>query len=273
MSVDSNLPTGLSEAAKVQRRTMPTSRVMFALMLREMATTYGKSPGGYMWAILEPVVGIALLSWVFSIGFKSPALGINFPIFYATGIVPFLMYMDISAKTAAAIRFSKPLLAYPAVTWADALLSRFFLNLLTQIMVGYIVITGILAFYETRTTFVVDRAAIACLMLASLAFGVGCMNCFLTSMFPVWERVWAISNRPMLFISCILFTFETVPQPFRDYLWYNPVVHIIGMLRSAFYPNYDALYASPAYVFGVSLSMAVFGLIFLRRYSRDILEI
>ena len=27
-----------------------------------MGTTYGRSPGGYLWAILEPVAGIALLS-------------------------------------------------------------------------------------------------------------------------------------------------------------------------------------------------------------------
>ncbi|WP_420861700.1 ABC transporter permease [Algirhabdus cladophorae] len=273
MSADINTPSGLSEAAKIQRRSLPTLRVMFALMLREMATTYGKSPGGYIWAILEPVIGITLLTYIFSIGFKSPALGINFPIFYATGVVPFLMYMDISQKMAGSIQFSKPLLAYPAVTWGDAVLSRYVLNLLTQVLVGYIVISGILLLYETRTTLVVPQIALGCAMLAALAFGVGAMNCFLISMFPVWQRVWAIANRPLLFISCIFFTFESVPQPIRDYLWYNPMVHIIGMLRTAFYPNYDGQYVTPEYVFGVSLAMAVFGLVFLRRYNRDILEI
>ncbi|MCX7288621.1 MAG: hypothetical protein NTW20_13985 [Rhodobacterales bacterium] len=70
-------------------RGFRTSRSVVALMLREMSTTYGRSPGGYLWVILEPVGGIALLSLVLTFGLrvKSPGLGINFPLFYATGVL------------------------------------------------------------------------------------------------------------------------------------------------------------------------------------------
>jgi capsular polysaccharide transport system permease protein len=33
-------------------------RTIVALIMREMATSYGRSPGGYIWAIAEPVAGI-----------------------------------------------------------------------------------------------------------------------------------------------------------------------------------------------------------------------
>ena len=41
-------------------RSFASLRCVIALMLREMATTYGRSPGGYLWVMLEPIAGIAL---------------------------------------------------------------------------------------------------------------------------------------------------------------------------------------------------------------------
>ena len=41
------------------------ARTVVALMLREIATTYGRSPGGYVWALADPILGIALLTLVF----------------------------------------------------------------------------------------------------------------------------------------------------------------------------------------------------------------
>jgi capsular polysaccharide transport system permease protein len=256
----------------VARRPLATLRTIIALILREMATTYGRSPGGYLWAVLEPAAGIALLTIVFSTGFRSPPLGVNFAIFYATGMIPFLMYLDISGKTAMSVLFSRQLLAYPGVTYVDAIVARFILNTLTHLMVAYILFTGILLAFDTRTTLELDVIALAFAMTMALALGVGVMNCFLFSMFPVWQRVWAILNRPLFIISCIFFTFESVPQPYQDILWYLPTVHLVGTMRSAFYTGYDAAYASPLYVFGVSGVLMLIGLVFLRRYHRDILN-
>ncbi|WP_430450396.1 ABC transporter permease [Rhodophyticola sp.] len=65
---------------------------MAALILREMSVTYGRSPGGYIWAVLEPAAGIGLLVLVFSVAFEAPPMGSNFAMFYATGMIPFLAY-------------------------------------------------------------------------------------------------------------------------------------------------------------------------------------
>lgn len=252
------------------RRRFMSLRVIFALMLREMATTYGRSPGGYIWAVLEPAGGIALLTLVFAAAFRSPPLGTNFPIFYASGMVPFLMYTDISGKVALSLQFSKPLLAYPSVTFLDALLARFVLNLLTQLLVSYIIFVGLLMLFETRTAPDLPKISLALAMAAALALGVGTFNCVLMSMIPVWQRLWSILNRPLFIISGIFFLFGTIPEPWRGILWYNPLMHVVGEMRAGFYPSYTAAYVSPAYVFGVSFTLLATGLLFLRRYHRDI---
>ena len=256
----------------VSKRWFPGTRTVAALMLREMATTYGRSPGGYLWAVLEPVVGILLLTLIFSVAFHTPPLGVNFPIFYATGLVPFTLYVTLSSKTSLALLFSKPLLAYPTITFVDTLVARFLVNMMTQLMVAYLIFTSILMFYDTRTVLDLPKIFEALFMASILAAGVGVVNCYLFSIMPIWQQVWSIINRPMFIISGIFFTFETIPQPYRDYLWYNPLVHVIGMARAGFYPSYDAPYVSRIYVYGLSLGMILIGFLFLNRFYRDLID-
>lgn len=119
-------------------------RTVVALMLREIATTYGRSAGGYIWALLEPILqAVALLSIIFSMAFREPSLGTNFPLFYATGFLPFTMFNDITNKVAASVRYSRPFLAYPSVTFMDAMVARVILNALTHTTVIGIVLAGI----------------------------------------------------------------------------------------------------------------------------------
>lgn len=252
--------------------TFATQRAIMALMLREMTTTYGRSPGGYLWAILEPAAGIALLTAIFAAAFRMPPLGSSFPLFYATGLLPFMMYNDVSLKLAQTINFSRALLEYPRVTFVDALLARFVLNTMTQAMVGFIVMSGILIVLKPTVYMDLSKITLAYAMILALAFGVGVFNSFLFTAYPVWQTVWAVLNRPMFLISGLIFLFESVPQPYRDIMWYNPLVHPIALMRDGFYPYYQPTFVSIAYVFGSAALLATAGLFLLNRYHRDILD-
>jgi len=253
-------------------RRFATFRAISALILREMATTYGKSAGGYVWVVLEPVLGIALLSAVFSLAFRSPSLGTNFPIFYATGYLPYFLYMDISRKVGVSVIFSRPLLAYPAVTFIDAVLARFFLNLMTHVVVFYVLITGIELVFETHTLHNYSYMVKAMLMAAMLGLGVGSLNCFLWSLFPSWQRIWGIINKPLFILSAVLYVYEDVPAVYQKYLWFNPLVHITAEMRKGFYPTYNGDFISPVYVYGISFTTMVVGLFLLLHFHKRILN-
>ncbi|APX26368.1 MAG: sugar ABC transporter permease [Rhodobacteraceae bacterium] len=253
-------------------RELRAVRTIAALVLREMGTTHGRAIGGYLWAILEPVGGILLLTLAFSMAFRSPSLGTNFPLFYASGLLPFLMYIDLSQKISVTIRFSKALLFYPAVTFIDALLARLLINGLTQILIFCLVLGGILVLYDVRVMLDIPALVLALSMAIALSVGIGTMNCFLLSLYPTWERAWAILNRPLLLISCIFFIFDDIPEPFKSVLWYNPLVHIIGQTRKGIYSFYNGDYVSPAYVFGIALVTFAFGLVMLRKHYKTIIN-
>jgi capsular polysaccharide transport system permease protein len=251
----------------VIRRSIPT---IWALISREMSTNYGKTPGGYIWAILEPAAGIALMTFFFSIAFRNPQIGISFPLFYATGMLPFTIYRDLSSKISKSLEFSSKLLIYPAVTFMDALLARLLLNVLTHVVICLIILGAILIFMETRAQLDVRWLFLAILASICVAFAVGTFNCIVFMKFPVWEQIWGIANRPMFMISTVFFLYDSTPEPFKSMLWYNPLIHIVGLMRRGIYPSYDAQYVSLTYLFAPPLIVTTFSLLLLRRHASSI---
>lgn len=248
-------------------------RIITALMLREMATTYGKSAGGYVWALLEPILGIALLSTVFALSVHKPALGTNFPLFYASGFLPFAMFNDLTNKVAASIKFSRPFLAYPSVTFMDSLLARALLNALTHCCVIAVVVTGIFVIFQLPVNVRIGPILESLLMIAFLAVGVGTLNCYLITAFPIWERIWGILTRPLFLVSGVFFTFDMMPKTAQDILWYNPLIHCVGMMRRGLYPTYAGDYISVSYVVGIGILLLFFGLLLLLRHYRNLMEL
>jgi capsular polysaccharide transport system permease protein len=252
-------------------RRFGISRTISALVLREMSTTYGRSPGGYLWAILEPVGVVLMLSLAFALLLRAPSLGTSFILFYATGYLPLRMYTTLADRVAKAIRFSRPLLTYPKVTFMHAILARFLLQGLTQVMVVYIVFSGILVFADTRAMLDFSAIGLAMAMAATLALGVGAMNCYLLDTIPIWERLWGILMRPLMIASSVFYLLEDLPRKAQQVLWYNPIVHIVGVMRTGFYPTYHPTYVSLPFVFGSGVVLAALGFLLLRRYHLDLL--
>ena len=271
-------PHGLDAAATTAPKevfrppTFKPLRVIAALILREMGAAYGRQPGGYVWAILSPLGAIGIMAIAFSFLVRSPALGTSFILFYATGYLPFNIYSDLASKVAMSLRYSRALLAYPGVGWLHAVLARFILNGLTLVTVFCLVIIGILLIVETRTVLDIRPILTGLAIMALTGLGVGLINCLLMGLYAVWERIWAIIARPLFLISGIFFLYDDMPRFAQNILWWNPLIHGTGLVRTGFYPTYHASYVSTAYAFGLPLTLITLGLLFMGRSYRTVLE-
>lgn len=256
----------------MRARQYRTLRTIFALILREISTTYGKSPGGYLWAVLEPTLALAVLSAIFSMAVRNPPLGESFALFYATGYLPFMAFNDVANKSATSLNYSKPLLQYPAVTFVDALLARAILHTLTHVLIAYVIFCGLAVIMDVDMRPDYPMLALGYLLAASVGFGVGCFNCFVMMSFPVWERIWQILTRPLIFISGLFLPYEAMPDLAQDILWWNPLIHIVGFIRKGIYDFYEGSYLSvifPVVFAGLTLFM---GLLLLWRHHNRLLE-
>ena len=247
-------------------------RVIFALVVREMGTRFGRSWGGYLWAVAEPLGGILLLTAAFSIAFRRPPLGNNFSLFYATGIIPFFLFTGVSQGTGKAIDSNRGLLRYPVVSPLDAVLAKFITDFLTMFVVGVVLYTSIILWYGLQVNLNFALIFNGFLLMGLIGLGIGTLNCVLFGFWPTWRNVWTVLTKPLFILSGMFYTFESMPQEAQGFLWYNPLIHVIGIIRSGFYSSYRPDYVAPFYVLGIAAVTFLVGAYLLRRHASRLME-
>ncbi len=239
--------------------------------MREVTTTYGRTPGGFIWAVVQPLATILVLGFAFSLLSRTPAMGTSFILFKATGLLAFGMFKGISNVIGRSLSYSAPLLAYPGVTWADAVLARFILNVLVEAVVAIIILTGIIMVEGLTLIYDWGSIFLAMSLAALLGLGIGVLNCFLFGRIDIWANVWGILTAPLMIVSGALIPYEDLPTMAQEVLWYNPVMHVTGLMRQGFYSTYEAQYVSIPFMLTCAMVPMVLGLILLRRHHRALL--
>ncbi|WP_085044212.1 ABC transporter permease [Ensifer aridi] len=247
-------------------------RITAALIVREMSTRYGSKPGGYLWAIFDPVAHVAMMTLIFQVFARMPALGLSFPLFFASGYLPFTFYQRMSSFMAGTMKANKALLSYPVVSPFDAIVSRFVLQLMTDAVVTIVILMMIVELADVTQPMNVAGMVEAAGAAAVLGLGVGTINIVMFARFPLYEQIFGIINRPLFMISGVFFLPEALPNPFHDIILYNPLVHIIMWFRSAVYPEYRADGLDTGYVIEFALVCFVAGLALLTTSMREIRE-
>lgn len=247
-------------------------RVLGALALRETCARFGRSPGGYLWAVAEPLGGAVVLTAVFGLVVASPPIGPSFMLFYATGLVPFLAFSAVANGAMNAASQNRGLMCYPSVTPLDVVLARAGLEALAQTAVAAVLLGGLVAALGLPVGF--EPACFAAALAAAAGFGlaVGTANAALVAYVPAWRHVWAVANKPLFLVSGILFLPDRLPTAARDLLWFNPLAHAVPLMRAAFYGPDQALFVSPAWLGGVTLALFVPAALVVRRSRARFVE-
>ncbi|MEY9102032.1 ABC transporter permease [Sinorhizobium fredii] len=223
-------------------------RVISAMIVREMSTKFGSKPGGYVWALLEPIGYIAMMTVIFGAISHSPALGTNFLLFFATGYIGYQLYQSRVMYLSSAVRANKPLLTYPNVAPIDAITARYILQTLTTALVAVIVFTAIFMTLSHAPDLNWGKLLEAELYAGSLALGVGLFNSVMFVRYALYEQLYGILTRPLFLLCGVFFLPESMPHPYRDVLLFNPLCHVIMLFRSGFYPEYRAIGLSVPYL-------------------------
>lgn len=210
-------------------------RIVTAFVIREIATRYGRSPGGYVWALLEPVAFIGLMSLLLGSLGRLPALGTSFTLFYATGYLAFSMYKNMEGYLASAVSGNKALMSYPKVSPFDAVVGRFILQAMTSCVVAFVIL-----YAATWTTnqpitiqwnYIVEAIAFAWIMALGVALG----NTVLFFKFPLYQKIFEIVTRPLFILSGVFYVPSHMPHPFSDILLANPITQVVVLFREGFY--------------------------------------
>lgn len=256
---------------KTQRVRFRTLRVLLALIIREMITRYGRSWGGYVWAILEPAGFVTIFSTVLGSFFlRNPPLGNSFAMFYATGYLVFYCFREVAGQAGSAVNVNRELLQLPMVRPLDAIIARFVLTFLTLLCVCTIIFGTLVVMNDTTVN--VSHLLSAIGVVALLGLGVGIVNAVLFVFVPVWRQIWGMASAPLMMISGTFFQFGAMPGWIQKILIWNPLIHVTGEMRMAFYPSYHGDYISLSYAGGIGAGLVILGMALVLRNSTALIE-
>lgn len=256
---------GMIQALAIQ------SRVLNGLVMREFANQFGKQGTGLAFTFISPMMQsavIALMRYILgAAGYGGMAV---FP-FTLCGVLYVRAFTLMDSSLMDALRNNRGLLYFHPVSELDIYLSKFVVGLSVNLMVGVIL------YIAMRVSGLAPPAQEPFYLLILLitvnlfGFGWGLALASLALLFPKLQSVNRILNRLLYFTSGIFFAVPEVPPSLREYLLYNPLLHITELSRSYYFPQYDSAYASVGYVAEWLVLVLVAGLL-LERMFRDRLQ-
>jgi capsular polysaccharide transport system permease protein len=247
-------------------------QVVYALMMRETRTRFGKHQLGYIWALIEPLFWVISFYFIFSLMERSLPYGMDIVTFITTGIIPFLLFRQTMGRAHTAIPSNKGLLFYPQIRPLDLILARTGLEIVTLmtvfaiIMAGHALYTGELVIEKPLTVLI--GLTLAGLLGAALGLFFSALSVYSR----VVDQIVPLLNRPLFWLSGLFYTANQLPARARDVVLWNPILHTVEMVRDGWFHSYEAYYLDISYVLFWIIGFAYTGLV-LERLARQRLEL
>ena len=243
--------------------------VIIALFIRELKTRFGKNSIGYFWPILEPMAHVAVLSFIFSFRGTEHASGLNFILIFVTGIVPYLLFQNITSRSLNAMESNMGLFNYRQVKPLDTITARVILEVVifSIILISMMLVLSLIVGMEFQLNNIL-MLYVSILTLVILSYSLGVLFMIMGAINPESKRVIPIFTKPMYFISGIFFTASEIPDWIREYLLLNPIFNIIEWIRySLFTEMTDNKYHDIGYSVSTALVLLFLALSLYKKYK------
>ena len=254
-------PTGTRTRSRFQIQR----DVIYALLLRELTSRFGKSRGGFIWVLVEPLAHLLIPIIIRAFIRQRLIPGVEYPIFIVYGILPFLLFKAICLQIVDGVNSAQGLLSYRQVVLMDVFIAKAMAFFVIQAIVFAIVLTGLgMLDYDVLPARPVEFAGVLVLTLV-LAFGLGLLLAAVASLIPDAKSVIRVIFMPLYFVSGVLFPITRFPDEWVRWMAINPVLHLVELSRVMALDQYESMkYLSVGYPVALALITTLIGLMVYR---------
>jgi capsular polysaccharide transport system permease protein len=245
-----------------------TLSVWKALFLREAINRISRERTAWVWLLAEPVIHIAFLMFIFAFVRVRVVSGIDTAVWIMVGFLTFFMFRRPAQQGMTAVGANRALFGYRQVKPVDTVFVRAGLEGFLMLVVAIIVLIG--AGLVGYTVVPADPLSVLAAVLGVWLIGLGFALTASVADELTPELGWLCRQFlvPLYFASGIIVPIAVIPQPYRDWLLINPLVHGVEAARLGYAPLYHALpETSIAYVYFCALVGIFFGLALHVRFA------
>lgn len=243
--------------------------MLHAVILRETRVRFGHKKLGYLWALLEPALHILTLSLIFTLLQRASPVEEGMTAFFATGVIPWLLFTNTAGRVMNAASANQALLIYPHVYPLDFMAGRMILESVTYLLMtgGLLLLLALIGQPLAVKEPLSFLLAWGCITL--LGGGVGMVNAAIVTYIASYDHLYTTLQRALYFLSGVFFLMNDLPPELREALAWNPLLHAIDWLRATVLMSYESEAASPGYVALLAVGLLLAGMLAERAARRE----
>ncbi|WP_419177033.1 ABC transporter permease [Desulfosediminicola sp.] len=241
------------------------TRIIGALIVREIYTRFGRDNIGFAWLVVEPIMFCTaiILLWTQAVGHSSH-LEISLVIFLLTGYMPLLMYRHCMMYTIRCMQANADLLYHRQIT----IFSMYFARLTVEIVGTFAAFTITCFFFfiwdiipaPHDIGMVVGGFLLYAYISASIAILIGALS----ERSEVVHKIWGPISYIQVPLSGTFFMVYWLPSEARELIVYVPMVTAVEIIRGGYFgPSIPVYYYLPSALYFATATM-VLGLYFLK---------
>jgi capsular polysaccharide transport system permease protein len=243
--------------------------VIGALILRELHTRYGRENIGYLWMLLEPGL-LATSVAAIHFGQKPHDMTIAPVGFAIGGYCTFIIFRSVVGRAETTLTGNQPLLFHRVVTIFDMLVSRAVLEVISTVATLIVLLAGAcalnLAKLPARPLLFLEAIA----LISWFSFAVSMPICAATYVNKAVSKFVHPVMYAIMPISGSFFLLDWIPEPYRGYISWFPLVQIFELLHTGQFESVNSKYYSVIYIISWCMFITLLGLFSLRVVRRHI---
>jgi lipopolysaccharide transport system permease protein len=206
--------------------------LLYFFVWRDLKIRYKQTAIGVGWVVLQPLMAMLLFTVFFGRLAKMPSEGLPYPVFYYTGLLPWL-YFSASLTHATntvvehervitKVYFPKMFLPFSAV-----------LSGLVDFGIGFVLLLGMMLYYHLIPTIATFLVPIFLLLAVMTALAVGLWLSALNAIYRDVRYVIPFLVQFWLFASPVVYPSTVVPAKWRWLYGLNPMAGVVEGFRWA----------------------------------------
>lgn len=196
---------------------------------RELKRKYARSYLGVVWSILNPLLSMAVISFLFSYMFRRSIE--NFPVFYLIGSTVWTLFKVATDSSMTALVDNKQLLLRAKLPKYTFVLSRIN-TALVNFVYSVITMSVIMLFFRIEITWKIILFIPVIVLVLMFSIGIGLILSIIYVFFADVKYLYEILLVLWMYMSAIFYPVSRLPDYAQNVLHYNPVFLAIDISRS-----------------------------------------
>lgn len=246
--------------------------LLYFLVLRELKVRYKQAAIGAAWALIQPIIAVAIFSIIFGHFAKMPSDGVPYVVFAFTAVLPWTYFSEAVRRSSTGLVSDSELIRkiyFPRLILPLALVAA----PLVDFAAGFLVLSVLLASSHLVPTIYVVLLPAFVLFASALALSIGLWLGPLSVRFRDVIQAMPFLLQVWLYASPVAYPASIVPEKWRLLYSLNPMVGVIEgfrwvLLRSS-HPDLRAMAISGGFI-AVSL---LGGLVYFKRMERSFADV